>query len=93
MSIIEEVARSLGIEPKALERAALKLWLHRKLRLIGSEITEILGRYSVDGMEDLADKIRRGEVLEHPAWEDLVVLENLMNEKRKIEEALKHLGE
>ena len=91
MSIMREVAKKLGIKPEALERDAVRLWLLRRLRLIEAEITVILSRYNADSTEDLAALIEHGEVPEHPSWEDLIVLENLVEEKKKIREALKTL--
>lgn len=41
------------------------------------EKTEIMGRYNVNTLNELEEKIKKGEIAEHPAWEDLIVLENL----------------
>jgi len=41
------------------------------------ERLEILRRYGVSSAKELERKIRRGEINEHPAWEDLITLENL----------------
>ncbi|NPA97701.1 MAG: hypothetical protein GXO32_08900 [Crenarchaeota archaeon] len=87
--IIEVVARRLGISPERLEREALEVWLRRKLALVEAEIAEILARYGVRSAEELEERIRRGEVAEHPAWEDLITLERLFEEKRKLSEALR----
>jgi len=38
---------------------------------------EILKRYNVNSAKELEEKIRKGEINEHPAWEDLIMLENL----------------
>ena len=38
---------------------------------------DILARYSADSYTDLESKIAQGIVAEHPAWEDLIVIENL----------------
>lgn len=36
-----------------------------------------MGRYNVNTLNELEEKIKKGEIAEHPAWEDLIVLENL----------------
>lgn len=56
-SLVDEVARSLGVEPRSVERDALKLWLERKLRLIEAEIFEILDRYHVKSVDELERRI------------------------------------
>ena len=90
MSVVEEVARSLGLEPRALERDALRLWLQRRLRLVEAEIAEILARYGADSIEEIVNGVKQGRLPEHPAWEDLIVLENLL-EERRIKEALERI--
>jgi len=36
-----------------------------------------LARYGVESLEDLEARIAQGAVAEHPAWEDLITVENL----------------
>lgn len=38
---------------------------------------EILARYGVTSIPDLESRIAKSIVEEHPAWEDLIVVENL----------------
>jgi len=87
--VIDTVARQLGISPERLEREAVELWLRRRLALVEAEIAEILAKYGVRSAEELEEYIRRGRVAEHPAWEDLIVLERLLEEKKKLSEALR----
>jgi len=87
--IIDIVARRLGISPEKLEREAVKVWLRRRLALVEAEIAEILAKYNVRSAEELEEYIRRGKVAEHPAWEDLITLERLLEEKKKLSEALR----
>ncbi len=91
MGLMAEVARRLGVRPETLERDAVRLWLQRRLRLVEAEIASILGRYGVTSLEEIEAKIRRGELPEHPAWEDVVVLENLERERERIIEVLKEI--
>ncbi len=90
-SLVDEVAKSLGVEPKFVERDALKLWLERKLRFIEAEIFEILDRYHVESVDELERRIVEGDAPEHPGWEDLITLERLTEERKKILEALKRV--
>ena len=86
--IVEAVARRLGLSPERLEREAIEVWLRRRLALVEAEIAEILAKYGVRGIEELEEHIRRGKVSEHPAWEDLITLEKLLEEKRRLKELL-----
>lgn len=91
-SLVDEIARSLGIEPRDVEKDALKVWLEKKLRLIEAEISEVLNRYGVKSARELEDGIARGEVPEHPGWEDLIVLNRLIDERKRILEALERVS-
>ena len=87
--VIETVARRLGVSPERLEREAIEVWLKRRLALVEAEIAEILAKYGVRSIEELEEYIRKGKVDEHPAWEDLITLERLLEEKKKLSEALR----
>ncbi len=87
--VIDTVARRLGISAEKLEREAVEIWLKRRLALVEAEMAEILAKYNVRSAEELEERIRRGKVAEHPAWEDLIVLKRLLEEKRKLNEALR----
>lgn len=88
-SIIEEVSRKLGIDKNHVIEESLREWIERLLVKVKAEIAEILVRYNVKGIKDFEEKIRKGEVSEHPGWEDLITLEKLFERKKRIEEALR----
>lgn len=46
---------------------------------------EILARYSAESIANLEAKISEGTVAEHPAWEDLIVVENLSARLQELE--------
>ncbi len=87
--LVDVVARRLGISPERLEREAVEVWLKRRLALVEAEIAEILTKYGVRSAEELEEHVRRGKVPEHPAWEDLIILERLLEEKKKLSEVLR----
>jgi len=91
VSLVAEVAKRLGVKPETLEKSAIRLWLQHRLRVIETEITSILNRYSVKSLGELEARIRSGDVPEHPAWEDLITLENLEDEKKRIIEVLREI--
>lgn len=51
---------------------------------------DILDRYGADSLADLEARIANGVVVEHPAWEDLIVAENLTE---RLEELDVQLGD
>ena len=89
MSIIKIIAEGLVIPEERLSREALREWIERKLLLVESEIKEILLRHGVGDIIELEERVKKGEIEEHPAWEGLITLEILINEKNKLKETLK----
>ena len=92
-AIVERVSKVLGVSPDELVRKGLERLLEAQLRICFAEINEIKTRYEVKSVAELEKKIRKGTIAEHPAWEDLIVLENLEDRAQKIRKelaALKH---
>ena len=52
---------------------------------------DILSRYSVESVADLETKIAQGSEVEHPAWEDLIVAENLGSRLEELDAYLDRL--
>jgi phosphatidate phosphatase APP1 len=74
---LSEIAASLGLAEKELmQEGVLALLRERKRQALQLRL-EILARYGACSVSDLEDKIAAGQVVEHPAWEDLIVVENL----------------
>ena len=86
--VIEAVARRVGVPAERLEREAVREWLERRLALVEAEIAEVRRRYGVESVEELERLVREGKVPEHPGWEDLITLERLVEERRRLREAL-----
>lgn len=75
--IIKRVAEDTGIAIDNLTASALLALLKEKKRKAVMEKMEILGRYNAVDLRELEDKIKTGQIPEHPAWEDMIFLENL----------------
>ena len=75
--VIRKVAEDTGISVEELKVSSLLAFLREKKKKIMLERLDILARYSVNSPDNLEIKIKNGEVAEHPAWEDLILLENL----------------
>ena len=90
-AIVERLSKVFGVKPEELVRKGIEEFLEAQLRICFAEINEIKARYDVKRVAELEKKVRKGEIAEHPAWEDLIVLENLEERARKIRKELKAL--
>ena len=93
MRIINEIAERISVSPDVLLKEGVRSFLMERKRELMIERLEMLSRYGVEGVKELEEKIRRGEVPEHPAWEDLIELTNLEYELREIQHDIEHLSE
>ena len=75
--VIRKVAEDTGISVEELKVSSLLAFLRDKKKKIMLERLYIFARYSVNSSDNLEIKIKNGEIAEHPAWEDLILLENL----------------
>jgi len=72
-----KIASSLGLSESSLFQQALGSFLREQKRQVLQHRLDILARYGADSLADLEARIAQGMVAEHPAWEDLIVAENL----------------
>ena len=84
--VIKQIADDTGISVGELTISGLIAFLREKRRKVMMDRLEVLDRYNVSSGEEIELKIKDGEITEHPAWEDLILLENL-------ESALAHIDE
>ena len=89
--LIEKIATKEGVEKEKLMTLSLIAYLNEKKKKYMEERLEILRRYNVSSAKELEEKIRRGEVREHPAWEDLITLENLEEMIKEISDDIRNL--
>ena len=87
-AIVERVSKALGVSPDELVRKGVEEFLQAQLRACSAEIRELEARYGAKSASELKEKISKGIVREHPAWEDLIVLENLEERAKKISKEL-----
>jgi len=73
-----------------LRRAPLSFLLEKKRQVLQLKL-EILSRYGANSIADLEAKIAHGSVVEHPAWEDLIVAENLTTHLEELDAYLADL--
>lgn len=85
---VEVLAKKLGMRPEELIRISIERYLHDELVRVEAQIAEIYAKYGVKSPEELKRKIEKGDVLEHPAWEDLIDLRNLLEIRKKLLEVI-----
>ena len=86
-----EMAEFFGLTEGELFRQGLISLMREKKRQTLQLKLEILARYGANSFDDLESRIARGQVVEHPAWEDLIVAENLTARLGELDAYLGHL--
>lgn len=71
------LAQSMGLSESELMHRALTTFLQEQRRAVLQTRLELLARYGAKSVVELVAKIEAALVPEHPAWEDLIVAENL----------------
>jgi len=90
-TLVDQISRDLNLDRRTLISQGIRSFLKDKRRAVLLERLELLSRNGVAIKEELRRKIETGEVTDHPAWEDLIVLENLEAELQKIDGYLDRL--
>lgn len=88
---VEEIAHSIGMGEDTFVITASISYLAEKKRAYLKERFEILSRYSAVSSADLKKKISDGKVPEHPAWEDVIDIENIEAEVAEIDNDIRAL--
>ncbi|HDJ25908.1 MAG TPA: hypothetical protein ENF34_01135 [Candidatus Bathyarchaeota archaeon] len=91
--VIRDLSRRLGVPEDELVRRGLRAYLEEELRKVRARINAICVKYGVRSLEELDEKINRGEVAESDAFEDFARLDHLEALRRRLEEALEILGQ
>jgi hypothetical protein len=87
--LLDRVSKNLGVPRDELIRRGVDEYLRSQLRECLAEANEIRIRYGVKTAKALESKIQEGATPEHPAWEDLITLENLEERTGRIRSELK----
>jgi len=91
MQTIEEVAKTLDLDPVKLERESLKFFLQKELRNVEVEIYRIGNKHGVKSILELDEKLKRGEIKEEEMLDDFIELEFLETRKEKISKVLEKI--
>ena len=91
MDLIDQISRDTNLDRETLISKGIESFLRSKKTTLMLDRLEILSRYHVTSPEELQHKIEAGEVQDHPAWEDLILIENLGADLKQIDEYLENL--
>ncbi len=89
--LYKRVSKILGVEEDVLEKETLRQYILSKLRRVRLESKLIMARYGVSSIEELDEKIRRGELEETKVFEDLTHLDYLLDREEKLKKLLEEL--
>ncbi|WP_110138771.1 hypothetical protein [Hyperthermus butylicus] len=90
-SLLHRVSKVLGVEAGVLEREALYRYILSELRRVRLEAKLIMARYGVSSIEELDERIRRGELEETEVFEDLTRLDYLLDREERLKRLLEEL--
>ena len=90
-SVMKEISGYINMDKEALFQKGVQSLLKEKKRALLLERLKILDRYKVSSKKDFEKKLEKGEIAEHPGWEDIIVLENLEEEQKKIDEYIQSI--
>jgi hypothetical protein len=84
--IMRKIAGDTGISIEELTTSGIVALLRERRRKIMLERLDILDRYNITSPGQLENRIKEGDIAEHPTWEDLILLENLEEAINRIDE-------
>ena len=76
---LQRFAHALTLSPDELLQRSLRAFIESEIRLAEQDIADIRERYHVLAPQELHEKIESREIYSHPAWEDLLEWETLVD--------------
>lgn len=89
---VDEISMALGVSKEELIRRGVRAYLELELRRVNSEIITLYRHYNVKSLEELDEKISRGELSETDTFDDFTRLDFLEAMRDEVEKFLKILG-
>jgi hypothetical protein len=88
---LDRLSRKYSMSQEEFVKLGSTLAMKEKKRNLQIGKLEILARYGALTVNDLEEKIKTGDVPEHPAWEDLIEIKNIESEISEIENDIRTL--
>lgn len=89
--IVQEAEKILGVSAEVMVKEGLKRFLLYRVEENNKIIDDLKEKYDADGYIELEEKIKNGSVPEHPAWEDVILWEELSRHNEKLQELVARL--
>lgn len=83
--LLNQISHDMNLDQETLLSQGVRSFLKDRRKMMLLERLDLLSRNRATSKEELQRKIEDGEVEEHPTWEDLIVIENLDAELKKID--------
>ena len=90
-SLLSKLSKELEIPEKKILDESLNVFLDIELRNASAEILKIRKQFNVSNSKELKNKIEKGKIEEHPAWEQLIFWENLNKRIRVVSDWMQKL--
>ena len=88
---VEMLSKKYAMTMDDFLKSGSRSMLREKRNKFQNERLEILSRYNVATIEEFEEKIKSGEIREHPGWEDLIELRNIESEIKEISSDIQSL--
>ena len=89
--VVKEAENILGIPGEVIFKEGLKKFLVSKVEENNSLIQNLKKKYRTTGYLELEGKIKKGNIPEHPAWEDVILWEQLSCHALKLQNLISQL--
>ncbi|HBQ28563.1 hypothetical protein HX99_04600 [Peptococcaceae bacterium SCADC1_2_3] len=89
--VVKEAENILGIPGEVIFKEGLKKFFVSKVEENNSLIQDLKKKYRTTGYLELEGKIKKGNIPEHPAWEDVILWEQLSSHTLKLQNLISQL--
>lgn len=89
--VIQDAEKILGVPAEVIFREGLKRFLLSKVEENNKIIHGLKEKYDAAGYAELEEKIKLGDIPEHPAWEDVILWEELTRHTERLRDLIVQL--
>lgn len=87
-SKVRIISRELGVSEEELVNHGLRAYLESEIRKVNAELLSLYTTYGVKSLQELDEKINRGELGETETFEDYTRVDYLKSRREKLERIL-----
>ncbi len=91
-TILNDVSKRYGVSQETFIKEASVNFLLEKKRQLLLELNQIMRKHKVRTLNELEIFLKNRQIDEHPAWEDLIYCENLLNDLNQIDDDIRKLS-